>query len=81
MTHQNPSDEKLHAILSAAKTIAVVGASSDPNRPSHGIFQMLQSMGYRVIPVNPKESTVCGETAYATLADVPFPIDIVNVFR
>src|SRR5690606_33849065 len=68
-------------ILDTARTIAVVGASSDPAKPSHGIFRMLQEFGYRVIPVNPREREVWGEKAYDKLADVPERIDIVNVFR
>jgi hypothetical protein len=68
-------------ILDGAKTIAVVGLSSDPTRPSFGIGEYLQRQGYRVIPVNPKESEVLGEKAYARLEDVPEKVDIVNVFR
>lgn len=59
----------------------MVGASSDPERPSHGIFQKLVRAGYRVVPVNPNETEVLGEKAYASLADVPGPVDLVNVFR
>ncbi len=77
----NPGDDELRKILSEAETIAVVGASSDPDRPSHGIFQKLLSAGYRVVPVNPNENEVLGQKAYARLADVPYPIDIVDVFR
>lgn len=68
-------------ILSEAKTIAVVGLSSDPDRSSFGIAQELQRRGYRIIPVNPKETEVLGEKAYPSLRDVPVPVDIVNVFR
>ncbi len=68
-------------MLTDAKTIAVVGASSDPSRPSHGIFAQLLSFGYRVVPVNPGEEHVLGQVAYPRLADVPFEIDIVDVFR
>jgi predicted CoA-binding protein len=81
MAHPNPSDETLRELLSSVKTIAMVGASSDPARPSHGIFQKLVRVGYRVIPVNPNEQEVLGEKAYASLADVPEPVDLVNVFR
>ena len=59
----------------------MVGASSNPDRPSNGIMRKLQADGYRVIPVNPNETTVLGERAYASLADVLEPIDIVDVFR
>lgn len=77
----NPSDAELKNLLGAASTIAVVGASSRPERPSHGIMRRLQRAGYKVIPVNPNESEVLGEKAYARLEDVPHAIDIVNVFR
>jgi uncharacterized protein len=79
--HQNPPDDTIRQLLTDARTIAVVGASSDPTRPSHGIFRKLLGFGYRVVPVNPKERSVLGQVAFATLADVPFAIDIVNVFR
>jgi predicted CoA-binding protein len=77
----NPSDEQLRHILTTARTIAMVGASSDPEKDSHGIMQRLQRVGYRVIPVNPNEVEVLGERAYPSLAAVPEPVDIVNVFR
>src|SRR5215470_4120335 len=81
MPHRNPSDQDIKRLLSAATTIAIVGASSNPERPSNGIMRKLKSEGYRVIPVNPNETEVLGERAYRTLADVPEPIDIVDVFR
>lgn len=79
--HTNPSDDQLRALLTSATTIAIVGASSDPEKPAHGIMRKLQKVGYRVIPVNPKETEVLGEKAYASLDDVPGPVDIVDVFR
>ena len=81
MAHVNPSDEALKALLTNAKTIAMVGASSNPEKASHGIMQKLQGAGYRVIPINPRESEVLGEKAYGSLAEAPGPIDIVDVFR
>jgi len=81
VAHQNPSESDLKRLLSAARTIAVVGASSDPERPSNGIMRKLKSAGYRVIPVNPNETEVLGEHAYPSLLDVPERIDIVDVFR
>lgn len=81
MAHQNPPDEELRRLLTGARTIAVVGASSKPDRPSHGIFGRLLAAGYRVIPVNPNESQVHGQRAYASLRDIPEPVDIVDVFR
>lgn len=68
-------------ILDASKTIAVVGLSSDPMKPSYGVSEYMQRRGYRVIPVNPKETEVLGEKAYGRLEDIPEPVDIVNVFR
>jgi predicted CoA-binding protein len=72
-------------LLTRAKTIAVVGLSSNPLRPSHGVTAYMQSHGYRIIPVNPRIDECLGETAYASLLDVsekvPEKIDIVNIFR
>ena len=75
------SPEAIEKILDETKTIAVVGLSGDSSRPSHGVSSYMQSMGYRVIPVNPSESEVLGEKAYPSLADVPETIDLVNIFR
>lgn len=75
------NDENLKEILSTARTIAVVGLSSNPVRPSFGVSEYMQSRGYRIIPVNPNETEVLGEKAYSSLAEVPERIDIVNVFR
>ena len=71
----------IEKILRESKTIAVVGLSSNPARPSYGVAAFLQRSGYRIIPVNPRESEVLGEKAYARLEDVPEKIDIVDVFR
>lgn len=68
-------------ILQEARTIAVVGLSSNPDRSSHGVARYLQKHGYRIIPVNPNESEVLGEKAYARLEDIPVPVDVVDVFR
>jgi predicted CoA-binding protein len=81
MPHQNPSDQDLKQLLTNAKTIAVVGASSNPEKSSHGIMRRLQQVGYRVIPINPHETEILGEHVYPSLADVPDKIDIVDVFR
>jgi len=69
------------ALLRDSKTIAVVGLSSNRRRPSYGVSEYMQSMGYRIIPVNPQETEVLGEKAFASLDDVREPVDIVNVFR
>jgi predicted CoA-binding protein len=68
-------------ILEAYKTIAVVGLSSHTWRASYGVSHFMQGVGYRIIPVNPNESEVLGEKAFPTLDDVPYPIEIVNIFR
>jgi predicted CoA-binding protein len=81
MAHKNPSDEELKQLLTEATTIAIVGASSNPGKASHGIMQKLQRAGYRVIPVNPRETEILGERSYPSLVDVPERIDIVDVFR
>ncbi|MCS7025243.1 MAG: CoA-binding protein [Bryobacteraceae bacterium] len=68
-------------VLKATKTIAVVGLSNRKFRASHGVARYLQQQGYRIIPVNPNESTVLGEKCYASLVEIPEPIDLVNIFR
>jgi predicted CoA-binding protein len=68
-------------LLKTCKTIAVVGLSSSRWRPSYGVSEYMQASGYRIIPVNPKETEVLGEKAWPTLDDVPEPVDLVNVFR
>ena len=78
-----PSDDELRSILGEARTIAVVGLSSNPERPSNEVAEFLQSRGYRIVPINPNETEVLGERAYASLPDVPeeIRIDVVDVFR
>jgi uncharacterized protein len=73
--------DEIADLLKRSKTIAVVGLSGDPMRPSHGVSAYMQSHGYRIIPVNPRIQFCLGEKAYASLADVPEKIDIVNIFR
>ena len=76
-----PQIDPIAELLRRAKTIAVVGLSSDPMRPSYGVTAYMQSHGYRIIPVNPQIESCLGEKAYASLLDVPEKIDIVNIFR
>jgi predicted CoA-binding protein len=78
-----PEDRELRALLGQVHTIAVVGLSSKPSRPSMGVAAYLQDHGYRIVPVNPRETEVLGEHAYPTLRDIPpdIPIDVVDVFR
>src|SRR3954468_1865332 len=81
MVHTNPSDQELKQLLTDATVIAMVGASSDPDKTSNGIMRKLQHAGYRVIPVNPTETEILGERSYSSLVDVPERVDIVDVFR
>ena len=81
MTWENPSNEDIATLLQNSKTIAVVGLSNNPERTSYQISKAMQSVGYKIIPVNPMVDEVLGEKAYASLTDVEEPIDIINVFR
>ncbi len=74
-------DATLRRILSEARTIAVVGLSADPERPSHQVASYLQRQGYRIIPVNPTIQEVLGEPSYPDLLSVPEPVDVVDIFR
>jgi predicted CoA-binding protein len=76
-----PQSDSIAELLERAKTIAVVGLSDNPMRPSHGVSAYMQSHGYRIIPVNPHIRMSLGEKAYASLRDVPEKIDVVNIFR
>jgi uncharacterized protein len=79
----SPEDRELGALLGDVHTVAVVGLSSKPNRPSHQVARYLQEHGYRIVPVNPNETEALGETAFASLRDIPedVRIDVVDVFR
>jgi len=76
-----PSTDPIAEILKKAKTIAVVGLSPSPLRPSHGVSAYMQAHGYRIIPVNPRVNVVLGEKSYSSIAEVPEKIDVVNIFR
>lgn len=76
-----PQQDPIRDFLQRTRTIAVVGLSDSPLRPSHGVSAYMQSHGYRIIPVNPKISEALGEKAYPSLLDVPERIDAVNIFR
>src|SRR5229473_2974574 len=78
---EEASADAILQLLKKYKTIAVVGLSSNPMRPSFGVTEYMQGAGYRIIPVNPNEKEVLGEKSYARLEDVPEKIEIVNVFR
>jgi len=81
MNFANPDDATLRGLLDRVKTVAVVGLSPQPARPSFRVAQAMQRYGYRIIPVRPLVDEVLGEKAYASLADIPFPVDLVDVFR
>ena len=81
MNFSNPDDASLNALLDRVKTIAVVGLSPQPARPSYRVAQAMQRYGYRIIPVRPLVDEVLGEKAYSSLAEIPFAVDLVDVFR
>ena len=83
MDHETYPDDYLRGLLESVRTIAVVGASPRHERPSHRVMAYLQRRGYRAIPVNPNAAggSINGEKVYASLAEVPEPIDMVDVFR
>jgi predicted CoA-binding protein len=73
--------ELIEKIFAEARTIAVVGLSNSPERASYNVAKYLQQHGYKIVPVNPKADTILGEMCFATLAEIPFPVDCVDVFR
>jgi predicted CoA-binding protein len=77
----NPEDEETRGILENNRTIAVVGLSTDPGKDSHRVAKYLQEHGYHIVPVNPKADEILGEQCYASLKEIPFPVDIVDIFR
>jgi uncharacterized protein len=83
MNHDGYDDRYIRGILEAVKTVAMVGMSANASRPSYFAFKYLIQRGYRVIPINPGLAghTLLGRSAYAALADVPEPVDMVDVFR
>jgi len=78
---ENPSAEERCALLKRVKTIAVVGLSPNPERPSYGVSRAMQGFGYNIIPVHPAAREILGARAYPRLSDVPVAVDLVNVFR
>ncbi|HTH96931.1 MAG TPA: CoA-binding protein, partial [Stellaceae bacterium] len=83
MNHDSYDDAYLRDILERTRTIALVGASPKPERPSHGVMAFLQAKGYRVIPVNPGVAggKILGETVYANLSEIPERVDMIDMFR
>lgn len=78
---ENPSDEACRVLLQHVKSIAVIGLSPKQGRPSYFVAKAMQDFGYQIIPVRPAVAEVLGKKAYASLAEVPGPIDLVDVFR
>ncbi len=76
-----PEQQAINALLRSSKVIAVVGLSGKKSRPSYGVSEYLQRVGYRIIPVNPNETNILGERAYPSLEAIPEKVDIVDVFR
>jgi len=82
MVNINPAEEEIRDLLKRSRTVAVVGLSDDPYRPSHGVTRALQRFGFRIFPVNPNlAGPVLGEEPYASVEDIPEQVDIVDVFR
>ena len=81
MSASEASNETIREMLRGAKTIAVVGLSNNPAKPSYGVSAYMQQHGYRIVPITPKNEVILGEQSYPDLASVPFPIDIVDIFR
>ena len=75
------SDEQMKRILQTARTVASVGVSSNPAKPSYGVVAYLKSQGYHIIPVNPGGGEILGEKVYVDLASIPEPVDVVQLFR
>lgn len=78
---KNATSDEIAQILRSSKTIAVIGLSPKPERPSHGVSAYMKSQGYTIIPVNPGQKEILGETCYPSLLEVPGPVDIVDIFR
>lgn len=77
----NSNKEEIKEIFKSTKTIAVIGLSPDETKDSHRVAKYLQSVGYKIVPVYPKEESILGEQVYRSLAEIPCEIDLVNVFR
>ena len=81
MAFQNPSPGEIKALLQRIKTVAVVGLSPDPDRPSYSVASYLQENGYRIVPIRPGGGQILGEAVYESLSQVPFAVDIADHFR
>ena len=81
MPQYNPPSEEIRAILENHKTVAIVGLSPKPERDSHKVGKYLKEHGYRIVPVNPGQKEILGEKCYPNLKAIPFPVDVVDIFR
>nr|HID60002.1 CoA-binding protein [Desulfobacterales bacterium] len=81
MPQYNPTSREIKAILEKHKTVAIVGLSPKPQRDSHRVAKYLKENGYRIVPVNPGQKEILGEKCYPNLKAIPFPIEIVDIFR
>lgn len=81
MAFQNPSPAEIKAFLQRIRTIAIVGLSNDPDRPSYSVAMYLQNNGYRIVPVRPGGGEILGQKVYEKLSDIPFRVDAVDHFR
>jgi len=81
MPDKNPIHDDIKRLLESSKTIAVVGLSDKPERDSYRVAKYMKDAGYRIIPVNPTKTNILGEPCYASLNDIPEPVDIVDIFR
>jgi predicted CoA-binding protein len=81
MSEATATPEEIKAILQNYKVVAVVGLSPKPERPSFQVAQYLKEHGYRIVPVNPGQKEILGETCYRSLTDIPFPVEVVDIFR
>lgn len=77
----NSTNDEIKQILEEVKTIAILGLSPDPTKDSNHVAEYLQKAGYKIVPVYPKEETILGEKVYRSLAEIPFPVDMVDIFR
>lgn len=77
----NASNEEIRMIFDEVKTIAIMGLSPNPTKDSYKVAQYLQSVGYQIVPVYPKEETILGEKVYRSLSEIPFTVDMVDIFR
>lgn len=78
----NATPDEIRDLLAHTRRIAVVGLSDKPDRPSYGVAAYMQKAGYRILPVNPQvQGEILGEKVYASLSDLPEPVDLVNIFR